>query len=270
MTDADDVLIGRILTRREVLALFGTAGTAVVLAGCAPDGSAAASAGASALSPGVTSGAAATAGSSGGAVAVPLCVVKPEVTEGPYYVDPVVDRSDITTDSATGTAQTGLPLTITFAVSRMDGSDCTAYEGVLVDVWHCNADGVYSGVSDPGFDTSGEDWLRGYQVTDADGRATIRTIFPGWYSGRATHIHFKIRSDPNTSSGLEFTSQLFFDDELIDQVEQHGPYATNGTRDVRNDEDGIYGQTGGETIVAVTGDAATALEGTFEIGVQAS
>ena len=99
---------------------------------------------------------------------------------------------------------------------------------------------MYSDVSDPGFSTVGQKFLRGYQVTDANGVAGFTTIYPGWYPGRAIHIHFKVRSDPSSSSGFEFTSQLFFDDELTDQVHAQQPYAAKGQRTRRNSGDGIY------------------------------
>ena len=92
-------------------------------------------------------------------------------------------------------------------VSQADGSACMPMEGVIVDVWHCDALGVYSGVQG----NSGN-FLRGFQRTDANGAAMFKTIYPGWYQGRAVHIHFKIRTDPEADAGFEFTSQLFFDD----------------------------------------------------------
>ena len=98
---------------------------------------------------------------------------------------------------------------------------------MLVDVWHCDALGNYSDVGRG----AGHDYLRGYQHTDANGKATITTIYPGWYQGRAVHIHFKIRTDADAASGLEFTSQLFFDDAFSAQVYASGVYASKGTPD---------------------------------------
>ena len=91
----------------------------------------------------------------------------------------------------------------------------------------------------------GHDYLRGYQHTDASGKATITTIYPGWYQGRAVHIHFKIRTDAEAASGLEFTSQLFFDDALSAQVFASGVYASKGAPDQLNASDGIYQQSQG-------------------------
>ena len=148
-----------------------------------------------------------------------------------------------------GTVSAGLPLQLAFSVARVNGSACTAFAGALVDVWHCDALGVYSDVSDPGFQTKGKKFLRGYQVTDAKGLASFTTIYPGWYQGRTVHIHFKIRSDAGAASGLEFTSQLFFDDAVTDQVHATAPYAQKGQRTLRNDGDGIFGNGGSQLLL---------------------
>src|SRR6185312_10829347 len=208
--DDDDRPIGRILSRREVLALIGAGGTAAFLAACTPGGgTSTASAGASAGASASASAAATAIASAAVASALPACVVVPELTEGPYYVDVELERSDIRTNTSDGAVVEGTPLTIEWMVSQADGSACMPMEGAIVDVWHCDALGVYSGVQG----NSGN-FLRGFQRTDANGKATFQTIYPGWYQGRAVHIHFKIRTDPDASAGFEFTSQLFFDDDL--------------------------------------------------------
>jgi protocatechuate 3,4-dioxygenase beta subunit len=210
--DNDDRQLGTILGRREILALLGGAGAA----------------GAALLVRGRSAPAA--------AAQVPACVVRPEVTEGPYYVAEDLVRSDIRSDPATGEVKAGAPLTLTFNVSQVSGSACTPLSGATVDVWHCDAAGVYSDVSDPGFNTKGQRWLRGSQVTDENGLATFTTIYPGWYAGRAVHIHFKVHPD----AGSVFTSQLFFDDALSDKVFAQAPYAGRGGRRTLNRDDGIY------------------------------
>ena len=253
--DDDDRLIGRVLSRREVLALMGAASVSVVAAACAPGsvGSAATGAPASAsaaASSGATATALATASAAAVASALPSCVVVPELTEGPYYVDEKLDRSDIRIDTADGSTVEGDVLRLDWVVSQVDGSACIPLEGVLVDVWHCDALGNYSDVGSE----QGHDYLRGYQRTDAAGKATITTIYPGWYQGRAVHIHFKIRTDAAASSGLEFTSQLFFDDALSAQVYATGVYATKGTPDRLNASDSIYQQSQGMTLLDVVKD----------------
>ena len=256
--DDDDRLIGRVLSRREVLALMGIASVGVVAAACAPAAIGSASATAS---PGASTTSSATAGASTGAL--PACVVVPELTEGPYYVDEKLERSDIRIDTADGAAVEGAILRLDWVVSQVDGSACIPLEGVLVDVWHCDALGNYSDVQGE----VGHDYLRGYVHTDANGKASITTVYPGWYQGRAVHIHFKIRTDPAEASGFEFTSQLFFDDAFSAQVYAAEPYASKGTPDMANADDGIYQQSQGLTLldVAADGDGYAA---TFQIAVQ--
>jgi protocatechuate 3,4-dioxygenase beta subunit len=261
--DDDDRPIGRILTRREVLALLGASGAAAFLAACTPGGSASPSAASAGVSASTSASAAASAASSdAAATALPACIVAPELTEGPYYVDVDLERSDIRTNTSDGAAVEGTPLVLEWLVSQADGSACMPMEGVIVDVWHCDALGVYSGVQG----NSGN-FLRGFQRTDANGKASFTTIYPGWYQGRAVHIHFKIRTDPEASAGFEFTSQLFFDDELSRTVYSTGVYAQKGAQDMPNSSDGIFNQSGGATLLSVSqeGDGYTA---TFPIAVQ--
>ena len=182
--DHDDQQIGRILSRREVLALFGTAGAAI-LVGCGPTSSAAntPAAATSAAAPTTATEAAVptsapvatvvevapttAAPTTASVVAVPACIVRPEVTEGPYYVDEDLNRSDIRADPSTGTVSEGIPLVLTFNIAQIAGSACTALAGAKVEIWHCDAAGVYSDVTDRGFSTVGRKFLRGSQMTDA-------------------------------------------------------------------------------------------------------
>jgi protocatechuate 3,4-dioxygenase beta subunit len=195
--------------------------------------------------------------------AVPACVVRPEVTEGPYYVDVDLVRSDIRSDTGTGEVKAGTPLALTFNVSQVSGGSCTAFQGATVEIWHCDAAGQYSGVSDPGFNTSGQNWLRGAQVTDANGKATFTTIYPGWYSGRAVHIHFKVHPDETKV----FTSQLFFDDALSQQVFTQEPYAAKGsTPDTLNSTDTIYQ----DLLLLTTTKTEQGYAATFDIGIDPS
>ena len=268
--DDDDRLIGRILTRREILAVIGAGGAAAFLAACVPgEGSSpAASAGASAA-PSATASASASAtatasASAAVATALPACVVAPELTEGPYYLDVDLERSDIRANTSDGAVSAGAALTLDWIVSQADGSACVALEGVVVDVWHCDALGDYSGMSG-----NTGNFLRGFQRTDANGRASFTTIYPGWYQGRAVHIHFKIRTDPDAEAGFEFTSQLFFDDELSRTVYATGVYAQKGPQDQPNESDRIFNQSGGATLLAVTQDG-DGYRATFPIAVQLS
>ena len=230
--DIDDIPIGRVLSRREALAFLGATG-ALLFLGC--------------------SDSSATSSDTGDASS--SCVVRPELTEGPYYVDEELLRSDIRSDPSDGTIRPGALLALTFNVSSAATSACSPLAGAIVDVWHCDALGVYSDVSDPSFNTSGKKFLRGYQVTGSDGVARFTTIYPGWYQGRAVHIHFKIRSAASAASAYEFTSQLFFDDSLTDQVHATEPYASKGQRTLRNSGDGIYNSGGSQLVLDVTGTA---------------
>src|SRR5207253_608222 len=150
--------------------------------------------------------------------------------------------SDIRTDPVTGDVSAGMPLGLQFNVIRVEGGACTPLTGVYLDVWHANALGAYS--DEQALGTSGEKFLRGYQITDAAGVVQFTTIYPGWYRGRAVHIHFKVRLFAGSQKTYEFTSQFFFDDTLTDTVyAQNAPYNTRGSRDVRDSTDGIYQQT---------------------------
>jgi protocatechuate 3,4-dioxygenase beta subunit len=272
--DNDDQQVGRILSRREVLALFGAAGI-TLLVGCGPQqtgsgattqapttGAAAQAptAAAAATQARTTAAAAATQAPTTAAAAVPACVVRPEVTEGPYYVNENLVRSDIRSDPGTGAMKEGTPLVLTFNVSEVTNSGCTPLQGATVDVWHCDAAGIYSDVSDPSFSTKGQKFLRGSQVTDANGVATFTTIYPGWYSGRTVHIHFKVH--PSASS--VFTSQLFFDDALSDQVFTQPPYASKGQRNVLNSNDNIYK----DELLLTVAKTNQGYAATFDIGMQ--
>ncbi len=261
MSHDDDAQVGRILTRREVLALFGAA-TTLFLPGCASDDSDSASP-TSAGSPGTTTASPSpTAVSSADhPVPTPSCVVKPELTEGPFFRDEGLNRSDIRPDPSDGSIAQGVPLRLVFRVARVTGSGCTALAAANVDVWHCDAAGRYSGVATDG--TGGRKFLRGYQATDGNGTATFTTIYPGWYMGRAVHIHFKIRSQ----QGQEFTSQLFFDEAVTDQVYVQAPYNSRGSRNVRNERDGIFRGTGDQLLLAPTRDGQ-GYAATFDIGLQ--
>ena len=280
--DNDDKPIGRILSRREALALFGAA-SAAALAACAPQATATTvavptitelpptSAPAAATATTGATTAAATAlptatalpATAAEAVAAGMCIVRPEMTEGPYFVDEMLNRADIRADPADGSVKDGLPLAITFRVAALSGADCAALAGAQVDIWHCDAAGAYSDVTDRGFSTVGQKFLRGYQMTDANGAAQFLTIYPGWYSGRAVHIHFKIRTD----AGLEFTSQLFFNDDISRLVYVQDPYAAKGAPDTPNASDGIYNQGGSQLLLDLT-ETADGYAAVFDIGVE--
>lgn len=253
--DNDDKLIGQVLSRREALKLLGL-GVAALLAACAPNEGSIAQA--------VTT---ATGTSASGTSALPTCVIKPEMTEGPYFVNEMLERSDVRPDPSDGSTRPGIPLALTFAVSNVANNACQPLPGAMVDIWHCDALGVYSDAQDPNFgSTAGSKFLRGFQVTDENGLARFTTIYPGWYQNRAVHIHFKIRNYPPSDSGFDFTSQLFFDEALSEQVFALEPYSQKGGSFLRNNEDGIFQQSGGQTQLMLTpqGEGYAA---TFDVGL---
>jgi protocatechuate 3,4-dioxygenase beta subunit len=179
----------------------------------------------------------------------------PSLTEGPYFVDEILHRSDIRVDPADNSIQEGFPLTLTLNLSRIDNCVITPLTGVFVDIWHCNAAGVYSDVA--ANNSVGKKFLRGYQVTDRNGQVEFKTIFPGWYSGRAVHIHSKVRFFSGKEETYEFTSQFFFDEDLTDAIFTKAPYNGRGIRDTRNSTDGIY--LGASTTGAVLSNSGAQL-----------
>lgn len=239
----DDRTVGRILNRREVMGLLGLSGAAMLvdpLTGHAVQRESAAP-----------------------------CVVQPQQTEGPYFVDGMLKRADVRTEPPSGPAKPGVPLALAFNVMSMaPGGACTPLAGAHVDLWQCDALGIYSGVKDPSFDTSGQKFLRGYQLTDANGRAAFTTIYPGWYRGRAVHIHFKIRTNPGGASGQEFTSQLYFDEAMNDRILAQPPYAAKGLDGrTRNASDRIFNQEGGAQLVLALEPLRDGYAGTFNVAM---
>jgi len=242
---------GRPLARRQVLGILGTGAGVVVAAAYLPKGAR--------LLPDD-----ATAGD------LPACVVRPQLTEGPFFVDDGLLRSDIRVDPSDGSVRPGALLTLDVVVSRLDGAGCAPFPGVMVDVWHCDAAGDYSDVVAPGADTRGKKYLRGQQLTDADGRVRFVTIYPGWYPGRTVHVHFKLRTEPTASSGLEYTSQLFFADTVSDAVFADGEYAKRPGRDTRNVDDGIFLSGGSELLADAASDGNGGWTATLALAVEAA
>lgn len=238
----DDRPVGFVLTRRDALALLGAGGLAALAA-------------------------AEVRMRPAGAAGSGPCVARPALTEGPFFVDDRLERSDIRPDPADGSVTPGTPLGLTLRVSRLHGGACTPLAGAMVDLWHCDALGVYSDAAGPGAGTKGKKFLRGYQLTDGEGLARFTTIYPGWYPGRAVHIHFKVRSAAGGGRAHEFTSQLFFDDSLTDQVHARPPYAARGLRRVRNPSDGIYRDAGAQLTLTPT-PAGAGYAASFDLALE--
>ena len=181
------------LSRRQAMGVLGSQGTGAAL--------------------GVTR----LGGAAGTAEAAAVCVLSPEVTEGPHWIDNRLTRRDITED------RPGLPLELVLTVQ--DARSCEPIEGADVEIWHCDAAGVYSGFESasqggggaPGAQpspTDAERYLRGHQRAGAEGRVRFHTIYPGWYSGRTPHIHLKVHA----GGDVVHTGQLFFPESVTAAV----------------------------------------------------
>ena len=175
------------------------------------------------------------------------CPPTPDQEEGPYYRELVLEREDVTERRA------GRALSLEV---RILDSACVLVSGALVDIWHCDAVGVYSWYAAEG--DRGDigsallapgTFLRGSQRTGDDGRCRFRTVYPGWYPGRAVHIHSKVHH-----GDWELTVQLYFPDELTDTVHQTPPYSTRPRRDTTNDVDVIFREGGSSTLLSPVAD----------------
>jgi len=146
---------------------------------------------------------------------------------------------------------------------------CAVLPSALVHIWHCDATGRYSDVSDRSTDTRGHQFLRGYQVSDADGVVRFTTIYPGWYRGRAVHIHLKVRTLGEDGRVDDFTSQLYFADDLTDRVHAAQPYASNRGQRLLNARDMIFREGGTQLILPVVENAG-GYAATYRIAMRSS
>ncbi len=172
----------------------------------------------------------------------------PQQTEGPYFVAGMPNRSDIRSDSSDGSVQQGIPLHLVIHVYKINEKgnnftsaavSCIPFSGAQVDIWHANPQGLYSGISQIG--TEGKTYLRGYQATDNNGTVKFDTIYPGWYQGRAIHIHVIVRAfDGGSNETFHWTSQMYLNDSINQQVHTQLPYSKHGLPPMTNEQDGIY------------------------------
>ncbi len=197
------------------------------------------------------------------------CTVTPTETEGPYpypsgEINDPLNRTDITG------GQTGIPISYTFLVVNTNNS-CAVVSGARVDIWHCNKDGYYSGYSNQagilGTESYvGETWLRGYEVTNSYGIVTFSSIYPGWYSPRATHVHLEIYID----SVLKKTTQLAFPESISNVVQVSTLYAAHGTNPTTNSTDSVFGDSATDLaneMLSLTGSLTAGYAGTYTIGL---
>jgi protocatechuate 3,4-dioxygenase beta subunit len=230
------------IDRRRALTTLGTISLGSLIAACSN----------SSTSSSATSTSSTTGAATGAATATSLfaeaasCTLSPEQTEGPYYFDVDAIRSDIRED------RDGVPLRL--AVRVQDAQTCTPISNVVVDVWHCDATGTYSGFEAAsaggpgGGKTDDETYLRGAQVTNGDGVTEFVTVYPGWYRGRTVHIHAKVHLDNDTL----LTTQLYFPESVNDAVYLREPYAADTGRDTTNSDDGIFDE---QMVMTVNPDA---------------
>ena len=236
------------VTRRRALGAAGVVGIGALLGACSREGAVTetqvpTTSGASATVQPQSTPSPANAALFGKAA---TCTLSPEQTEGPYYFDVDSIRGDIRED------RPGMPLRLVMRVQ--DSAACTPIANAVVDIWHCDAGGVYSGFESAsqggpggGARTDDETYLRGAQVTNSDGIVEFTTIYPGWYRGRTVHIHTKVHLDSSTL----LTSQLYFDEQVTAAVYQTAPYASRSGRDTFNDGDGIFSGAGERALLTL-------------------
>lgn len=221
--------------RRDVVGGIGLAALAPLLA-CAREPQAAAAAGRGRLIAGDT------------------CPLTPRQTEGPFYFDPRLVRRHIRE------GRPGVKLRLRLQV--VAAADCAPAGRARVDIWHCDAAGAYSGYDSER--TAGEAWLRGTQFADADGVVAFETLYPGWYAGRATHIHLKAW----TADRREITSQIYFPDPLSDRIYAESPYGGRGGRRIRNGDDGLFRSAGEKVPIAEIVRSAAGYDGAVVLALR--
>ncbi|GAX49942.1 protocatechuate dioxygenase [Streptomyces olivochromogenes] len=207
--------------------------------------------------------------------AAAVCTLTKEMTEGPYYLDGALVRADITE------SKPGVPLKL--ALTVVDDDTCAPLSGALVEIWHCDALGEYSGFVGNNGHSEPDDgsFLRGGVLTNAGGVANLTTIYPGWYRGRCVHIHLKVHtgvtltSDGSFTGGRELhTGQLFFNETITTAVAKISPYSTNTVTRTTLAQDSIYDDGGAAsgllTLTALGSTAASGYTGTLTVGVETS
>jgi protocatechuate 3,4-dioxygenase beta subunit len=224
------------ITRRRSLAVLGSGGAALLLAGFAERPALA----------GATSRV--REGDDHVADAARACSLTAEQEEGPFYVAVDDVRSEITL------GQTGLPMDLTITI--INSLTCKPIRHAAVDIWMCNAHGVYSDISSE--DTLGQTYLRGVQFTDKHGQVNFTTVFPGHYQGRTTHIHARIHISSGDYEGklvgghISHTAQMFPPDAVNAEVYQLSPYNTETAAVVTHAEDRVWTQQhGSESLLTI-------------------
>ena len=192
------------------------------------------------------------------------CAATPTETAGPYPYDLSSDSAIYRSDITEG--KTGVPLSLTLTIVNSN-NECSVISGARVDIWHCDKDGYYSEYAEPGYlgneDYRGDTFLRGIQLSDSDGLVKFTTIYPGWYSGRVTHIHLEIF----VNSVLKLTTQLAFPDDVTKTVYNSSLYSAHGQNSLTNETDSILEDSYESELVTITGDTTNGYAATFKVGV---
>lgn len=228
----------KIINRRKALELLGAAG-ALVTAACS---------GETPTSPSSTT----TTVTTGTPAATASCAVSPAETVGPYPSLADYVRRNITE------GRPGLPLALTLTVVNA-ASGCTPVSGANVEIWQCDHQGVYSEYGSG----RGQTFLRGIQVTDGQGQVTFETVYPGWYQGRATHIHVEVTINGRSVK----VTQIAFPEDVTAEVYRTGVYAANGQNTTSNSRDGIFADSLAQEMITLSGSAASGFTGTFTVGI---
>ncbi|MDX3749349.1 intradiol ring-cleavage dioxygenase [Streptomyces sp. AK08-02] len=257
--------LGKTVQRRRVL-IGG--GTAAVVGGLAVAGFASASP----TTPAEKSSTVTTSSADSSSTTSSVCVLNAEVTEGPYSLDGALVRADIREEKE------GFEVQYTFTVVDV-ANDCAPLAGALVEIWHCDHLGEYSGfVGGNGHqeDDNGT-FLRGGQLTDADGQCTITSIWPGHYVSRAVHVHMRVHTDVTltdtsyTGGEVIHTGQLFFDEAINKTVQATSPYSANTTSETTLSNDSIYDDGGASsgllTLTALGSSVSDGYKATLTVGV---
>ena len=237
-------------TRRKALEVLGSAGFAAVAAACGGGSPTAPS-----TSSSTTTGGTGTTNSS-------ACVVSPEETIGPYpditgmLNNPAFNRRDVTEGRA------GTPLTLNLKVVNVKAG-CAAVANAAIEIWQCDAAGNYSEYSQPGFNGVGQTFLRGVQTTDSAGAVSFATIYPGWYNGRATHIHVDVYINAQRVK----VTQIAFPENISAHVYAQGVYASKGQNTTTNTRDNVFSDGVNDELATVSGSAASGLSASLTIGV---
>jgi protocatechuate 3,4-dioxygenase beta subunit len=232
------------LHRRELLAAIG-AGLGAALTACASS---------SPTSPTDTTTTTSTASTG--------CAITPSETEGPYP-----DKTGMLNNSAffrrdVREDRSGLPLTLTLTIVNVNSS-CSPVSNASVEIWQCDASGNYSEYSQPGYDGTGKTFLRGLQTTDANGQVTFTTIYPGWYAGRATHIHV----DVFRGSSIAKTTQIAFPEDITRAVYATGVYASKGQSSTTNSGDMVFSDGTQYEMATLVGNTTSGYTATLTIGI---